>query len=177
MPVGIAVVSPNGKPVEVNPKACAITEYSEKEMPALNLRRLIARSSRVIAVMFMKDLLHNGAAECQMQIKTKSGALRWISLSGSASAHGTYTLYCQDITSYKELEDELVNSEMLYRTYINASNDMIYLKDERLRYVIVNNALLDRFDSEDTEIIGRTDDEALPGEFAVQTRGSDIQAI
>ena len=29
----------------------------------------------------------------------------------------------------------------MHRTYINASNDMIYLKDDNLRYIIVNNAL------------------------------------
>jgi diguanylate cyclase (GGDEF)-like protein/PAS domain S-box-containing protein len=177
MPVGIAVVSRAGRLIEVNPKACAVTGYSERELLALNLRRLAAQNSRIIAVMFFKDLLSVGQAECQMQIRTKSGELRWISLHANAAGQDLYTLYCQDITSYKALEDDLVSSEMLYRTYINASDDIIYLKDEDLRYVIVNNALLDRFDGEETDIIGRTDDEALPEDFAVQTKASDIEAV
>jgi diguanylate cyclase (GGDEF)-like protein/PAS domain S-box-containing protein len=177
MPVGVAVISSAGKLIEVNPKACMDTGYSEQELLALNLRRLIAQSSRVIAVMFLRDLKLAGSAECQMQIETKSRELRWVSLTGRASSDNLYTLFCQDITSYKALEDDLVSSEMLYRTYINASNDIIYLKDSDHRYIIVNNALLDRFDCGDTEIIGRTDEEALPEEFAVQTKVSDIEAV
>jgi diguanylate cyclase (GGDEF)-like protein/PAS domain S-box-containing protein/putative nucleotidyltransferase with HDIG domain len=177
MPVGVAVVDSDGRLIEVNPKACVDTGYSEEELLALNLRRLIDRSSRVIAVMFFRDLKNTGRAECQMQIKTKAGELRWVSLNARASSDKLYTIFCQDITSYKSLEDDLVTSEMQYRTYINASNDMIYLKDDNLRYIIVNNALLDRFDREDTEIIGRTDEEALPEDFSRQTNPSDIESI
>ena len=177
MPVGVAVVSSGGRLIEVNPKACMDTGYSEEELLSLNLRRLIDRSSRVIAIMFFRDLKITGAAKCQMQIRTKAGELRWVSLNARASSDKLYTIFCQDITSYKSMEDDLVTSEMLYRTYINASNDMIYLKDDNLRYIIVNNALLDRFDSADTEIIGRTDEEALPEDFSRQTNPSDIKSI
>lgn len=177
MPVGVAVVSSDGRLIEVNHKACMDTGYSEEELLALNVRRLIDRSSRVIAIMFFRDLKITGAAKCQMQIRTKAGELRWVSLNARASSDKLYTIFCQDITSYKSMEDDLVTSEMLYRTYINASNDMIYLKDDNLRYIIVNNALLDRFDSADTEIIGRTDEEALPEDFSRQTNPSDIKSI
>jgi diguanylate cyclase len=176
-PLGIIVVNKAGKLLEVNPEACRISGYAELELLATNLQRLIARSSRIIALMFFKDLLNAGEAECQMQIKTKQGELLWLQLNARTISSGFYTLYCQDITSYKNLEDDLVKSELLYRTYINASDDIIYLKDESLRYIIVNNALLDQFESESSDIIGRTDDEALPEEFANQTRGSDLEAV
>ncbi len=176
-PLGIVVINESGKLLEVNPEACRLSGYGETALMALNIQKLIARSSRIIALMFFKDLLSSGEAECQMQIKTKSDELLWMQLNARTQSEGRYTLYCQDITSYKELEDDLVKSELLYRTYINASDDIIYLKDEDLRYVIVNNALMDQFESESSDIIGRTDDEALPEDFADQTRQSDCEAI
>lgn len=176
-PLGIAVISNSGKLLEVNAEVIRLTGYTKQELLSIQTKKLIAGDSRIFALMFFKDLQSCGTTECQMQIKSKSGDLLWVSLTGKSTSKSTYTLYCQDITSYKELEDDLVKSELLYRTYINASNDIIYLKDDALRYVIVNNTLLDKFYSESDEIIGKTDEEALPEDFAIQTKKSDIEAI
>jgi diguanylate cyclase (GGDEF)-like protein/PAS domain S-box-containing protein/putative nucleotidyltransferase with HDIG domain len=176
-PLGIIVVSDKAKLLEANPEACRICGYPDDELFGLNLQRLIERNSRIMSLMFFKDLLVCGEAACQLQIKTKWGELRWLSINARTVSEGRHTLYCQDITSYKELEDDLVKSELLYRTFINASKDIIYLKDEDLRYVIVNKALLDQLGSESSEIIGRTDYDIRPNGIAAQVESEEREIV
>ncbi|SHI10249.1 PAS domain S-box-containing protein/diguanylate cyclase (GGDEF) domain-containing protein/HDIG domain-containing protein [Sporobacter termitidis DSM 10068] len=176
-PLGLIVVSNRAGLEEANPEACRITGYTAGELCRLNLQHLIERSSRIMALMFFKDLLTAGEAACQLQIKTKSGQTRWLTLNARTVSEDRHAIYCQDITSYKALEDDLVESELLYRTFINASNDVIYLKDENLRYVIVNNALLDQFGCEGSEIVGRTDFEFRPGDVSCQAESTDREVI
>ena len=44
----------------------------------------------------------------------------------------------RDITARKRVEEELRRSEELYRTFINATSDMVFLKDEQFRNIVVN---------------------------------------
>jgi diguanylate cyclase (GGDEF)-like protein/PAS domain S-box-containing protein/putative nucleotidyltransferase with HDIG domain len=177
IPLGIVVVDSSGRLMEVNAEACRIAGYEEPELVNRNLQRLVASGSRIFALMFFKELLGAGQAESQLQIKTKAGEFCWLSVIARRLSADSYILYCQDITSYKNMEDDLVESELLYRTFIDASDNMIYLKDENLKYKIVNDALLDQFGCEISEIIGKTDGDALPEAFSAQTSKSDIEAI
>jgi diguanylate cyclase (GGDEF)-like protein/PAS domain S-box-containing protein len=176
-PVGIAIVNGKGKLQEANAQAVLISGYDREELKSRSLQRFVAPGSRIFALMFFKELIINGEAESQLQLTTGNGGSCWLSVQGRQQSEDRYVLYCQDITSYKEMEDDLVESELLYRTFIDASDDIIYLKDEHLRYKIVNNTLLDQFECEYTEIIGKTDAEALPEAFASQAGESDAAAI
>ena len=46
----------------------------------------------------------------------------------------------QDITAYKRAEEILQASEARYRTFIEATSDFVFLKDEAFRYLISNGA-------------------------------------
>lgn len=176
-PLGIIVINGTGKMLEANPEACRISGYSEEEILNLNIQRLIARSSRITALMFFKDVVRTGQAECEIVVKTKSGGLRWLLINARILSEDKYTFYCQDITSYKSMEESLVESELLYRTFINASDDMIYLKDDQLQYIIVNDSFLNEIGLEDFEIIGKTDRELRPGLTAEQTEKTDLEVL
>ena len=54
---------------------------------------------------------------------------------------------------------------------------MIFLKDESLRYVIANRALLDFFGRSEAEVLGRTNDELMTAETAEACRATDEKAL
>jgi PAS domain S-box-containing protein len=84
----------------------------------------------------------------------------------------------------KERTAELVNtnqkltqSEESYRTFINSTLDLVFLKDEHFRHVIVNNAYSKYLGKKEYEIIGKTDFELLPKHMAKACRHSDLNAL
>jgi|GEM_PF-4824188 len=83
----------------------------------------------------------------------------------------------QDISERKKAENILQKSEERYRAFINATQDMVFIKDESFRYVMVNRANQEFFGKPEAEIIGKTDFELMPPEAARRCRQTDEQAL
>lgn len=83
----------------------------------------------------------------------------------------------RDITQRKRAEDALSESEQRYQAFINATDDLVFIKDDRLRYVTVNPANIAFFGTSLEEIIGRTDADLMPPEGAESCRRSDQLAL
>jgi PAS domain S-box-containing protein len=111
-----------------------------------------------------------------------SGELRYRQVNSSPvrDAQGTIigcVSVVRDITDRKQAEEALRNSELRYRTFIDATSDLVFLKDESFRYIMTNkanNAFLGR---SETEVIGSTDLDLLPNEAAMACRASDQEAL
>ncbi len=86
---------------------------------------------------------------------------------------GTYL----DITQRRQAEHALRQSRRLYEAFINATDDMAFLKDGESRYVIVNEANAAFFGLSAEEVVGRTDAELMPPESAANCRASDLEAL
>ncbi|HHT17370.1 MAG TPA: diguanylate cyclase [Papillibacter sp.] len=175
-PLPVFVANQAGVILDANRQSAAASGYEAQELVGMSLYRLIDRNSRVMGLMFYKELIQNGSSASQLQIKTKGGDAIWVN--AHALKYGdNYIFYCQDISSYKALENELVTSELLYRTFINASSDLIYLKDEQLRYIIVNDALLRVQGFDYSDIIGRSHEEISPETSIDAMHESDLHVI
>jgi PAS domain S-box-containing protein len=74
-------------------------------------------------------------------------------------------------------EESLGRSEELYRTFLESTMDMVLLKDDELRHIMVNKPLLDFMGKEENEIIGKTDAELLPQSIAQVCRQTDMEVI
>lgn len=103
---------------------------------------------------------------------------RWVSLSaravrGEDGAITHFEGFCSDITERVQFEEALHASRERLRTFFDASSDMIFLKDELLRYEMVNRALAQFCSVAPEDTIGRTDAEVMPGGFAAKLLGSD----
>ena len=65
----------------------------------------------------------------------------------------------------------------LYRTLLDATDDIAYIKDDSLRYVMVNRACRDFFSKPERDLIGKTDSVLLGEEAAKSRLITDRQAI
>ena len=72
-----------------------------------------------------------------------------------------YVFMHEDITARKHAEDLIKSSEERYQTFINSTDDITFLKDENLRYQIINQATIAFFGKKKEEIIGSTDFELM----------------
>lgn len=84
----------------------------------------------------------------------------------------------RDITDRKKTEEELKESENRYRAFINSTEDLIFIKDANLRYILANQKNLDFFKiKKEEEIFGKTDFDLMPEEMARKCKESDLNAL
>jgi two-component system, cell cycle sensor histidine kinase and response regulator CckA len=83
----------------------------------------------------------------------------------------------RDITEHRRTKQDLRESEELYRTFINATSDMVFLKDELLRNIVVNKTMAVFFGKPEGEIIGKSDFELMPQIAAENCRRTDLAAL
>jgi len=77
----------------------------------------------------------------------------------------------------KRLRDTLSYSKNLYNTFFNSTEDMVFLKDGNLRYVMVNDSLADFFGKAKEEVIGKTDYQLMDYIYANNCRLSDVEVL
>ncbi|MBK7215101.1 MAG: response regulator [Bacteroidales bacterium] len=81
------------------------------------------------------------------------------------------------IKDREKAEQALRDSEERYRTFMDSTNDMAYLKDENFRYILINKANQGFFNRHEADIVGKTDYELMENDVATNCRFSDINAI
>ncbi len=74
-------------------------------------------------------------------------------------------------------EETLRDNEIQYRTFIDASTDMAFLKDSHFRHLLANRALCRFYGKAENEIIGKTDFKLMAKSTAAKCRQSDKQAL
>lgn len=67
----------------------------------------------------------------------------------------------QDITDRIQAETAAKNSETIFKTFINSSYDLIYLKDNNLHYLAVNSNMQEFYGLKEEQLIGKTSHEAI----------------
>lgn len=115
----------------------------------------------------------------EMEVETL-GRLFFVSCSPLFDAAGNLEKIihvAMDITARKQAEKALRESEALYRTFINATTDMVFLKDDRYRNLIANHELCVFYGKSEQEIKGRTDFDLMPQAFATRCRNTDEAAV
>lgn len=76
------------------------------------------------------------------------------------------------------IKEQIINgNEERYRIFLDSTPDMAFLKDDKFKYILVNKANAKFFEKKIYEIIGKTDFELMPEEFAKNCRLTDEKAI
>lgn len=89
-----------------------------------------------------------------------------------------YYSIIQDITERKKALEEIERNAELLKTFINSSNDLIFIKDDYLRNILVNKAYLDFLNLEnENQILNKIDSELLPPALAEKCLQSDLKTM
>lgn len=83
----------------------------------------------------------------------------------------------RDITARKLIEEQLKESREIYKTFIDSSDERIFLKDEQFRNIMINKKNAAFLGKSFNEIIGKTDFDLLPHEIAVKNHESDTLVL
>ena len=82
--------------------------------------------------------------------------------------------------SYRKLKaqsNEISNFDEFRKTYIDANNSLIYLKDENLKYIFVNKAVADFYNKKLEDIIGHDAYELAENEYADISNETDLEVL
>ncbi|MCZ7557057.1 MAG: PAS domain-containing protein [Bacteroidia bacterium] len=94
------------------------------------------------------------------------------------SQHGRLlAAICRDTTSLKLAELEFRRKSDELHTLLRVIPDMVYFKDREGRYRICNQAICDFFGRNPADVIGKTDAQLLPAEFAEQIHHADVSVL
>ena len=77
----------------------------------------------------------------------------------------------------KLMNEEIRNYNELRTTFINALDDLIYLKDSNFKYVLINKAVAKFYNKDESQIINHDDFDISVAEFAQKRRITDIKVI
>ncbi len=83
----------------------------------------------------------------------------------------------RDITERKRAEEAVRASEAKYRSLIENLEQFIFLKDSELRFVTANKAFCQSLGRSETEIVGKTDLDFYPKEFAEKYQEDDRRVL
>ena len=101
-----------------------------------------------------------------------------LSLSAIQLEDGWHALgIMRDITTRKQVEKALRKSEERYRTFINATSDMVFLKDDEFRHIVANKSLAAFFGKPEEEVVGKCDFDLMPQAAAESCRKTDLDAM
>ncbi|HET6557588.1 MAG TPA: PAS domain S-box protein, partial [Prolixibacteraceae bacterium] len=115
-------------------------------------------------------------------VRKLNGEVRWVNGKGhlildhegkTISLIGTI----QDITDRKRTEEALRESEERYDAFVNANADMIFVKDDQLRYLMANEAMASFFGKAKAELINKTDEELADNKRIYPCKSSDLKVL
>ena len=169
-----------------NPASEKIFGYNSSEVTGKNVHELLAPQEYHAAYRTgFKDFAASGIGNAvgritQLVARRKNGEEFPIELSlSSFRMDGRWhaTGIVRDATDRKRAEVALRESEERFGNFLNASNDLVFIKDQHFRYLFVNKANQDFFGLSEQEIIGKTDFELMPEKLAKECLQSDQRAV
>jgi len=165
---GIYIASTEGKILYLNKRLEEISGYSANELLGSDIFRLAHPDDRErVKEMAVRRIRGDAISEyfiCRALRKDES--VGWIEVrsnriiyDGEPALLGNFV----EITERKRMDDALRESEERLRTLIDASPDIICFKDGEGRWLVGNDAVVNRFELEGVNYRGKTDRE-LAGE-------------
>ncbi|MDZ7413620.1 MAG: PAS domain S-box protein, partial [candidate division KSB1 bacterium] len=166
----------------VSPAATAITGYTPEEHyadPQLGLRLVHPEDRPILEKYFQGQV---DSTPVVLRWVRKDGRIIWTEQRNVAIRDEQGNLIAiegiaRDITRRKIAEQKLRESEARYNAFVNATSDMVFLKDQEFRYLMVNAAMAAFYGLPAEEVVGKTDFELMPEGPAQRCRETDLEAL
>ena len=163
--IGMTMVAPDGRWLEVNPAFCTIVGYTQEELLATNFQSITHPDDLGADLDHVRQMLSRQIETYQMEKRYihKDGHTIWIQLNvsliwGAEGKPRHFVSQVQDITERKRAVAALVTEQRLLNSLITATPDQIYFKDRESRFIRINEALARRHGLSDPRVLlGKTD--------------------
>jgi len=139
-PIGIAVVSIDGRWLHMNESVCRIVGYTESELRKLRFQDITHPEDLEVDLEYVREMLRKERTHYRMEKRYfhRSGRVIWIELSVSLlwNSDGTPKYFISqfnDISSRKQMELELRQREELFRRLTDDTPAMLWMSDADLR--------------------------------------------
>lgn len=178
---GVAMGSLNGKITYMNKAFIKMFGYRKKELIGKEIAFIYAKDQIQKLKKALKTTMEGGWIG-ELVAKRKDGTLFPIMISSSRVADVNGNIIAQmavhrDITEGKKADEEIKNYQKKIDLLINSSTDIIFLKDEKFRYLIANKRHEKLFNIKVKDIINKTDFDFMSKIVAKHCRKSDIETL
>lgn len=161
--IGKALVGIDGHWLKVNPALSKIIGYSESELLDLTFQDITHPEDLQTDLNYINQLLNGEISTYQMEKRYfhQEGHIVWVLLSVSlVRDNAKQPLYfiaqIQDITSRKQTETKLKQSEKRYRAIVEDQTELVVRCDHHGNLIFVNDAYCRYFKQKKAEIIGKS---------------------
>ncbi len=123
----------------------------------------------------------SGHQSVEFRFRHADGSWRVLEAIGKNVVNGraapTVIVNSRDITERKQAEEALRESEERFRTFMDNSPAVAFMKDEEGRYVYLNRPFRNVFGVKEEDWLGKTDFDVFPLETASQLRENDLSVL
>lgn len=164
--------------IKWNRRAEAVTGYSADELRRKLSLELIAVHERPSFIEAINDAYDKEYAEVSAHLVCKDGTqlpYRW-SAAPMRDAHGNDVGIIGigwDLTDQIKSEERVQSYQAQLRIILDSIPDTIWMKDARGVYLAANQAFLDRVGKRREDVLGKTDHDVFPKEYADKYRADD----
>ena len=182
---GIYVTTPGGKLLNANPALARMMGYDRPEQLIESIDDIAsdvyinANAREEFQRLMQRDGL---VRDFEYQVRQRSGGILWLSDSATVvrDEGGEVTRYegtVRDITDQKRAEDAIAEGRRLLQQVIDTVPAVINVKDNQLRYVLMNRYMAGIFGIEPEDAIGRTTAELMARYGAAKTDEFDKRVL
>jgi PAS domain S-box-containing protein len=185
---GVITTDKNGLIRQMNPVAEKLTGWNENEATGLPLDkvfRIIHEISRKVVENPVELVLKKGMIVSPVNhtlLISKSGNEIPIADSGAPilkegkEVSGVVLIF-RDQTKERMAHEALTERDRRYESFINSSRDMIFIKDDRFRYIVVNDQIARFLNRSKEDMLLKTDFELMDEKEAAECKLTDEKTI
>ncbi len=183
--IGMALVKPDSKTIEVNQALSNITGYSKEELALTSFHDITHPEDKFLDINMLKEITKDPTKVFQYEKRYlhKQGHIVWIQLSVAAVTDSNdnviyHIAQMQDISEKKLAEKKLKEERKLLQDIIDNLPLNLYMKDLHSRKILVNKSEIKYAGANSKEeILGKTDFELYPQQTAAISVAEDIEVI
>lgn len=130
----------------------------------------------------LERVVANPSQAVELRIHRKDGGLLDLLLTAGPipqehGAFGSVVVMVTDITESKRLQEEIRANEERMRAIFSSAPDLMFLKDDQLRFTHVNPAFERFYQKCAAEVIGRTSEEVFAGRISQTQRALELRVL
>jgi len=165
-PDSIFVTNSLGRFLEVNRATCKITGYSRDELLGMCILDLVVIEGKQIALKHFNTAIEKGRTRGEFKCRKKDGSDFIFFTEIIKSSGDSYFGYGRDITKSIQIDKDLIRAREFLHKVINTVTDPLFVKDEKHRWIILNNAYCNFMGYKRKDLLGKSDYDFFPLEEA-----------